>query len=135
MPAVQRRLTLAVLALALIPAACGGGPDADDAESTVRDFADAVSGSDAEKLCQDVLSREARQKVSGATGDDSKDQCEKELGSTRGRPIEIRRIVSKKVDGDRATVIAEVEEGRATRRQVFELENEDGDFRLSSFAQ
>ena len=132
---MPRRLTLAALAIAMLPAAACGGGDADDAEKTVRDFADAVSESDAEKLCKDVLSSEAREKVTGATGGDSEDQCEKELGSSRGRPLEIRRIVSNKVDGDRATVIAEVEEGRATRRQVFELEKEDGDFRLSSFRQ
>ena len=98
----------------------------------VRDFADAVSGSDAEKLCKELLAKEAREQVSGATGDDADDQCEQELGRLQARQIEIRRIVSEKVDGDAATVIAEVEQGRATGRQVFRLKKEDGDFRITS---
>ena len=114
--------------------ACGGG-GSDDPEDVVRNFADAVSGSDAEKLCKEILSKEAREQISGAVGDGADDQCEQELGKSRGRQIEIRRIISKKVDGDNATVIAEVEQGRATGRQVFKLKKEDGDFRLTSLGQ
>ena len=97
----------------------------------MRDFADAVSGGDAEKLCQDILSDEAKEQLSGSTGDNSDDQCEQELSRNQGQQIEIRRIVSKKEDGDKATVIAEIEQGRSVRRQVFRLKKEDGDFRLT----
>lgn len=132
---MPRRLAAVALAVFLLPvAACGGGGSSDP-EEVVRDFADAISGSDAEKLCQDLLSKEAREQVSGATGDSADDQCEQELGKLQARQIEIRRVVSEKVDGDNATVIAEVEQGRATGRQVFRLKKEDGDFRITSLTQ
>jgi Domain of unknown function (DUF4878) len=133
---VRSRSALAALALSLLPlAACGGGGGSDDAEKVAREFTEAISQSDSEKLCNDILSKEAREKVSGATGDKAEEQCEKQLSSFRGRPIEIKRIVSTKVDGDKATVIAEIEESRSRRRQVFELMKEDGDFRIASFGQ
>lgn len=128
---MRSRTVLAVIVLLLFGvSACGG--DSSDPEEVVREFADAISGSDAEKLCKDLLSEEAREQVSGATGDEADDQCEQELSRSRGRQIEVRRIVSEKVDGDNATVIAEVEQGRATGRQVFRLKKEDGDFRIAS---
>ena len=112
-------------------AGCGGGePDKGDAEQVIRDFAKAVSDSDGEKFCKDLVTREYLEQTTGATGDNAVSQCVKQIDAQRGS-LKILKIDKTEIDGDRATVTAQVDNQGQEVPQVFRLEKQDGEFRLT----
>jgi Domain of unknown function (DUF4878) len=124
-----RRLPVLIVAIAL--AGCGGGePDRGDAERVIRDFAKAVSDSDGEKFCKDLVTREYLEQTTGATGDNAVSQCVKQIDAQRGS-LKILKIDKTEIDGDRATVTAQVDNQGQEVPQVFRLEKQDGEFRLT----
>jgi hypothetical protein len=124
-----RRLPVLIVAIAL--AGCGGGePDKGDAERVIRDFAKAVSDSDGEKFCKDLVTREYLEQTTGATGDNAVSQCVKQIDAQRGS-LKILKIDKTEIDGDRATVTAQVDNQGQEVPQVFRLEKQDGEFRLT----
>ena len=125
----MRRLPVLIVAIAL--AGCGGGePDAGDAEQVIRDFAKAVSDSDGEKFCKDLVTREYLEQTIGATGDNAVSQCVKQIDAQQGS-LKILKIDKTEIDGDRATVTAQVDNQGQEVPQVFRLEKQDGEFRLT----
>jgi hypothetical protein len=125
------RYPLAALAFALAIVATGcGSLSADDAEQTVRDFATATSKGDGEKFCKELVSKEYLEKATLATGDGATDQCVKQIGAAKGFDVKVVKIVKTKVDGDKATVTAELRRQGMTGPQVFRLKEEDGRFKL-----
>jgi len=64
---------LALTCLLALLAGCGGGNDKEDAEQTVRDFVTAVNERDADAYCDDLITKEFREKSTFATGDRASD--------------------------------------------------------------
>ena len=127
----MRRLALASI-LALI-AGCGGGDDdKGDAEGVIRDFAKAVSESDGKTFCNELVTRDYLEKTVGATGDNAIKQCEKQIDSLKQERFKVVKFGKTRIDGDRATVTARIETQGRTVPQVFHLEKQDGEFRLTS---
>src|SRR5919197_2576591 len=99
---MARRLTVVLLA-ALWLAACGGGNDKQEAEQTVRDFVKASNERDADKLCDDLLSKDFIEQTTGATGDRANKTCKQQLKLLRPTKRRLVKISSTKIDGDKAT--------------------------------
>ena len=126
----MRRLPLLIVAIAL--AGCGGGDaNAGDAEQVIRDFAEAVSKSDGDKFCKELVTREYLEQTTGATGDNAVSQCVKQIDSLQQGSFKIVKIDKTTIDGDKATVTAQVETQGRKVPQVFRLEKQDGKFRLT----
>jgi len=128
----MRAPAILLLALALGLAGCGGGDDKGDAEGVVRDFAKAVNGSDGKTFCNELVTRDYLEKTVGATGDNAVEQCEKQIDDLQHGSFKIVKIDKTEIDGDNATVTAQIETQGRTVPQVFRLEKQDGEFRLTS---
>jgi ketosteroid isomerase-like protein len=120
----------ALTCLLALLAGCGGD-DKKDAEQTVRDFVEAVNERDADAYCDELITEEFREKSTFATGDEASETCKRELRAIKGLKIDLVRIVSTKVDGDRATVIAVLRRPGGEIRQRLQLEKDGGDWKLS----
>lgn len=130
---MARRVT-AVLLAAVWLAACGGGNDKQDAEQTVRDFVKATNDRDADKLCNDLLSKDFIEQTTGATGDKAKSTCKQQLKLLRPTKRKLTKIVKVKVDGDKATVSTILETQDQPQPQTFSLKKVDGRWRLAGGA-
>ncbi len=126
----MRRLAAAALAAVLV-AGCGQS-DADKAEGVVREFVQAANERDADRLCGDLVSDAFVRETTFATGDHAREACREQLQVLHRPPIDLVAIQGVRVQGDRATVLTELEIGGERRREVFELVKEGGDFRLNS---
>ena len=115
----------------LVLGACGGGSDKENAEQTVRDIASATSDSDGDKFC-DLVTDEFLEQTTGAKGDKARDACKKQIDSLKNADLKVNKITKTEVDGDNATVTAELESSGQKRPQVFKLKKEDGDYKLAS---
>ena len=127
-----RLVALVLLAVAL--AACGGD-DESEVEDVVRAYAEAINDRDADRFCNDLITAEYAQGLSVETDEDrARDSCEKLFGATQqGLEVEILEITAVKVDGDNATARVRVRAtGTGSGRQVFKLEKEDGEFRVTN---
>ncbi len=127
----MRRLCLLPLVAVLALPACGGGDSEEDAEGVVKDFATAVSESDGKTFCNDLITRDFLEKTTGATGDNAEKQCEQQINQLKGQTYKVVKIEKTEIDGDKATVTAQIETQGRKDSQVFRLEKEDGDFRLT----
>ena len=124
-------LVIAAATLAVAFAACGS-LDSSDAEKTVREFAEATSKGDGDKFCHDLVSRDYLEKTTLATGDKATEQCVDQIKASKGFDVKVTKITKTKVDGDKATVTAQLEYQGTKRPQVFTLHKEDGRFKLTS---
>jgi hypothetical protein len=120
-----------VLLAALGLAACGGGNDKEEAEQTVRDFVKATNARDADKLCNDLLSKDFIEQATGATGDKAKSTCKQQLKLLRPTKRRLVKITGTKVDGDKASVETILETQNQPQPQTFKLTKVDGDWRLA----
>ncbi len=120
----------ALTCLVALLAGCGGD-DKKDAEQTVRDFVTAVNERDGDTYCDELITEEFREKSTFAKGDRARESCKRQLKAIRGLHIELVRIVSTKVDGDRATVVAVLRRPGGQIRQRLQLEKDGGDWKLS----
>jgi ketosteroid isomerase-like protein len=128
---VRRLLPLLLASVAL--AACGGD-EPEDIEEVIRGWARAANERDAQAFCNDYVTQEFAERVSGATGDNAREQCEKLFGATRpGLRVTILDVSEVEIDGDEATALVRRQTtGTGPSDQLFRLEKEDGDFRVSS---
>ena len=126
------RLAVPICLLALL-AGCGGGGGDDEqkAEQTVREFVKAVNTRDADRYCDDLITKEFREKSTFATGDKASESCKREMKAITGLHIKLVRIVSTKVDGDKATVTAVLGRSGQELKQQLKLEKDDGDWKLA----
>ena len=120
----------ALTCLVALLAGCGGD-DKKDAEQTVRDFVTAVNERDADAYCDDLITKEFREKSTFATGDEASESCKRQLKAIKGLKIELVRIVSTKVDGDRATVTVVFRRSGQQVRQPVRLEKDGGDWKIA----
>jgi ketosteroid isomerase-like protein len=119
--------------LALLVGGCGGSGDDDkkDAEQTVRAFVKAVNTRDADTYCNDLITKEFREKSTFATGDRATESCKREMKAISGLHIKLVRIVRTKVDGDTATVTAVLGRSGQEVKQQLRLKKEDGAWKLA----
>jgi ketosteroid isomerase-like protein len=126
------RFVLPICLLALLVAGCGGGgDDKQEAEQTVRDFVKAVNTRDADTYCDDLITKQFREKTTFATGDKATESCKRDMKAITGLHINLVRIVKTEVDGDKATVTAVLGRSGQELRQRLQLEKQDGDWKLS----
>jgi ketosteroid isomerase-like protein len=129
---VARYVALICLLALLAPLAGCGGDDKKDAEQTVRDFVTALREGDADTFCDDLLTDDFLGQVTGATGDNAKESCKRELKNVTGlEDVRLVKVESTKVDGDEAAVTAIIERQGRRDTQVYRLKKEDGDWKLS----
>jgi ketosteroid isomerase-like protein len=126
------RFALPICLFALLVAGCGGGgDDKQEAEQTVRDFVKAVNARDADTYCDDLITKQFREKTTFATGDKATESCKRDMRAITGLHIKLVRIVKTEVDGDKATVTAVLGRSGQELRQRLRLEKQDGDWKLS----
>ena len=129
---LSRTHALAATALAILGlGACGGGSDEEKAEGTVKDIAKATSDANGGNFCG-LITKQLQEQLTGSKGDKAKDACEKLVDSQKSRKVKVTKITKTEIKGDKATVTAELESQGQKRPQVFELQKEDGEFRLAS---
>jgi predicted PilT family ATPase len=122
---------LALICVLALLAGCGGD-DKKDAEQTVRDFVTALRERDADTFCEDLVTDEFLGQFSGATGDQARESCKRELKSVTGlQDVKLVKIQSTKVDGEEAAVTAVIARQGQRQKQVYRLKKDDGDWKLS----
>jgi ketosteroid isomerase-like protein len=123
---------VALICLLLAASGCGGD-DKKDAEQTVRDFVEAVNKHDADRYCDELVTKEFLEKTTFSTGDEDKarESCKREFKSLSGLHVNLVKIDGTKVDGDKATVTAVLARQGQRLRQKLVLEKEDGDWKLA----
>jgi len=130
------RLAVWICLIALL-AGCGGGDGGDDkqkAEQTVRDFVKAVNTHDADTYCDELITKEFREKTTFATGDRASESCKREFLAIRGLHLRLERIVQTKIDGDRATVTVRIGRLGSVTKQEIRLEKDGGDWKIAGGA-
>ncbi len=130
-----RRLALLICLLVAV-SGCGGN-DSEDAEQTVRDFVEALNTHDADRYCDDLITKELLEKTTFNTGDEDKarESCKREFKNLTGLRVNLTKIEGTEVDGDKATVTAVLTRQGQRIKQKLLLEKEDGDWKLAGAAQ
>ena len=114
-----------------------GGDDKKDAEQTVRDFVNALNTHDADRYCDDLITKEFLEKTTFSTGDEDKarESCKREFKNLTGLRVKLTKIEATEVEGDKATVTAVLTRQGQRLKQKLLLEKEDGDWKLAGGAQ
>jgi hypothetical protein len=123
--------------LAIVLAACGGGDDDDEAAAArqaVRDFVEATNERDGDKLCGELLTQEYKEKVSGSVGEAADDSCRRQLELTTGLTLDLISVGRTNVGGEEATVRTVLDTDGVQAPHLFQLEKEDGAWKLASGA-
>ncbi len=130
-----RRLALLICLLVAV-SGCGGN-DSEDAEQTVRDFVEALNTHDADRYCDDLITKEFLEKTTFNTGyeDKARESCKREFKNLTGLRVNLTKIEGTEVDGDKATVTAVLTRQGQRIKQKLLLEKEDGDWKLAGAAQ
>jgi hypothetical protein len=129
-----RRATSAALAAVLALAAGCGGDDEEEVRSAVRGFIEATNERDATRFCEELVTEEFVEQLTGATGDQARDACKTQLRELKATPVELSRFERVRVEGDRARVTATLTALAGEQRRVFRLEKEEGDWRVAGEA-
>ena len=126
----MRRIALICLLVAV--SGCGGD-DKKDAEQTVRDFVQAVNTRDADKYCDELITKAFLEESTLSTGDEDKarQSCKSQLKATKGLHVKLVRIVKTELDGDDATVTVVLQRQGQSIKQSLQLKKEGGDWKLS----
>jgi ketosteroid isomerase-like protein len=121
-----------LLVLVLLLGACGGGDDSADVKQTVRDFVKATNERDGDRLCNDLVTQDYLEKATGATGDQAGTACKQQLDLITGLKLRLLDLREPNVDGDSATVRATIAIGSQRTPRRFQLQKEDGNWKLAS---
>ena len=122
---------VALTCLVALLAGCGGDDDKKEAEQTVRAFVTAVNERDADAYCDELITKKFRERSTFATGDEASESCKRQLKAIKGLKIDLVRIASTKVDGDKATVTVVFRRSGQEVRQRVQLEKDGGDWKIA----
>jgi hypothetical protein len=125
---MARLAVLCMLSVALL-GACGGN-DKKDVETTLRDFVKATNDRDTDKFCKHLVTKQFLEQTTGASGDDAKGACAKQLKALKRPKLRLIRIEKIRVDGDKATAQAVLDIQGQPAPQQFRLKK-DGDWRVA----
>ena len=129
----MRRSALSAAVAIAVAAGVGCGDEPDEkqqVQQVVRDFAKANTQSDGKAFCG-LVTRDFRERLTGATGEEVDDQCVKQVDALKGRTIKVLRIDEPRVKGDTATVTAELDFAGQRQLRTLRLRREEGKFRLT----
>ena len=131
-----RRPALLICLLVAV-SGCGGGDDKKEAEQTVRDFVEALNTHDADRYCDELITKEFLEKTTFSTGDEdqARESCKREFKNLSGLRVKLASVGAAKVDGDTATVTAVLSRQGQRIKQKLLLEKEDGDWKLAGAAE
>ena len=127
---MPRRLTL-VLALAVCMSGCGDDGPQGSPEQTVRDFVEATNKRDAGRFCDELVTQQYLERSTGAKGDAALRACRTDFKALRGLRLKLIKIRAAKVEGERATVRAELEANGTRQVQLLRLREIDGRWKLA----
>jgi ketosteroid isomerase-like protein len=122
---------ICAVALAVGLGACGGDHKA-DAQGVVRDFTKAVNAHDGKAVCTKLVTREFVENSTFSKGQAAERQCQSQISSLRQPPYRVVGFTRTEVHGDKATVTAVLDLRGVRHRQVFDLEKQDGSFRVTT---
>ena len=122
---------LAILLLGAVALAGCGENDKADADRTVREFVKATNDRDANKLCEDLLTKDFIEQATGATGQRARTTCKQQFKAFRGLKVRLVRITKTEVHGDKAKVTAVIVAQDQPQPRVFNLRKENGKWRLA----
>ena len=102
----------------------------------MRDFVEALNTRDADRYCDELVTKEFLEKTTLSTGDEdqARDSCKREFKNLTVR-VKLAKVEATKVDGDKATVTAVLTRQGQRIKQKLLLEKEDGDWKLAGAAQ
>jgi Domain of unknown function (DUF4878) len=126
----MRVAAAALVAAAVCLAGCGGNAQ-QQARKTVRNFVKATNERDGDAYCDKLVTRAFVEDATGASGDNAKDVCKRELRLQRVPKVRLVDIQRTRVEGDRAQVTALLQAGEVSHPQVFRLRKQGGDWRIS----
>ena len=119
---------LAMLGLA----ACGGSGDPEqEAQDAVRQFIKATNERDEATFCGEVVTQQFREQLTAAKGDKATEACEEQLKRSKAPRLQLVRIARTELDGDEGKVTAEMRTQGQPLNQVFQVREEDGDWRIA----
>jgi hypothetical protein len=123
-----------LLSLCSLPfvVACGGGNDDAKVKDALRSFVTATNDRDGGRLCDELLTQGYLEKWTGAIGDEAHKACKQQLDLITGLRVRLVKLGEPKVDGDKATVRATIATGSQQTPRVFQLQKEDGKWKLAS---
>ena len=99
----------------------------------MRDLVTALNKRDADKFCDDLVTREFIEKQTFAKGERAiRRDCKRQLKQVKDLKVNLVRVSSLKVDGDTASVKAVLETQGQSRDQLYRLQKEDGGWRIAS---
>ena len=127
----MRRWLPLLVAAAAAATACGDDDDPSEVVRTVREFVTASNERDADALCHELMTQELVEQTTGATGDGARDACKEQLAVLRRPRLRLEHVGRVRIDGERASVATTLETGGQAQPRVFNLEKEDGDWRLA----
>jgi len=129
---MARALTVLLAAAVLLPACGGGGgDDREDAEQTVRDFVKATNERNGDKFCDELVTQEFLEETTGATGDQAKDACKRQLAAVKGLRVKLIEIRKVELNDDTAKVTAVLSTQDRRQVQLLRLKKEGGDWKLA----
>jgi ketosteroid isomerase-like protein len=126
----MRLAVAALVAVAIVLVGCGGNPP-EQARKTVRDFIEATNSRDADRYCEDLVTKSFVEGATGATGKAARDVCKRQLRIQRVPKVHVVDIQRTTVHGDRAQVIVLLEAGGESHPQVLRLRKQGGDWRIA----
>ena len=127
----MRRTILLAAAAALALGACGGD-DKSDVERTVRDFVEASSKRDGDRVCDDLVTQEYLERSTFQMGGKAKEACKQQIKQLKRGSFGLISLDGTTVKDDNASVRVTLEVQDAPQKAVFKLVKQDGDWRLTS---
>lgn len=132
-------LTVAALALAAVPSACGGDDSASSPADAVRSYNGAVADGDGEKACG-YLDVSAQKELQESTQGSARGSCKQVIevisafldDTTKDRLREAKVAASEQGDQGRARFNSPASFGGPEQAQTYELRRTDGDWKITS---